>query len=145
MKKISFLMTLIVLSILSCGKDDAVSKTEMLTQSEWNLVASSLTADGVEVPGSSAIEDCDLDDTYKFKTDGSYIQDMGTILCYEDDEPWTGTWTFKNNETEFMLDEDEEDIFKIETLTKSVFVVSFESVDPDDNITYKFQSTFNAK
>ena len=145
MKKMTLFMVLITLSIFSCGKDEALTKTEMLTQNEWNLVAAKLTANGVEVPGSSALDDCDLDDIYKFKAEGTYVQEIGSILCYEEDEPWIGTWTFLNSETEFMLDGDEEDILKIETLTDKVFVLSFESVDPSDNITYKFQTTYNAK
>lgn len=145
MKKITFLMVLVALSVFSCGEEEIVTSTEILTQREWNLVASSLTANGVEVAGSSTMEACDLDDTYKFNEDGSYVQEMGSNLCYEDDESWTGTWALKNNDSEIMLDDEVEDIFFIEMLNTEVFIISFERVDPDDNITYKFESTFNAK
>ncbi len=78
----------------------------MLTQNEWSLVAAQLTADGVEVPGSSALDECDLDDVYKFRANGTYVQEVGSNLCFEEDEPWNVTWIFRNDETEFVLDND---------------------------------------
>lgn len=140
----SFLMLLVGLTVFSCGKDD-LSKTDMLTQTGWNLVAGKFFIDGVEDPDGADIEPCDLDDVHTFAENGVYTLSPGTVLCDEDDETEVGTWAFLNDETEILLGLDGEATpGKIDELTESVLRISIEEVDEIDGMVYRYEATFNA-
>ena len=88
----------------NCSKDESSkpeSKTELITKQAWKIEKSGLDADK---NGTIDIEDtwdqCELDNTFLFKTDGSGIFDEGATKCSGTDPQTSSfTWVFKNNET----------------------------------------------
>jgi hypothetical protein len=71
----------------SCNKDDDAnppSTTELLTDKCWKL--------------ANAIDACDEDDTEYFNADGTYLSDLGAVLCDPTDENTSGTWELSSDE-----------------------------------------------
>ncbi len=114
----AFSLMLTAASIISCGKDDAPSKTktELITQAAWKFESEGIDMDKngtIEVP-TGEVEDCNKDDVFTFNTGGTGIRDEGGTKCGVADpqsEPFA--WQFKNNETELEFDVH---LFKLHTL-----------------------------
>jgi hypothetical protein len=84
------------------GGGSNLTKTEMLTAKKWKLVG--LTVGGADF--YSQFDDCDKDDTFEYKTDGTYIEDEGATKCDPSDPQviTTATWKFTDNETKLEAD-----------------------------------------
>lgn len=71
----------------SCNKDDdnnPPSTKELLTDKCWKF--------------SEPFEACDEDDTEYFNADGTYLSDLGAVLCDPTDENSTGTWELSSDD-----------------------------------------------
>ncbi|MNK06500.1 hypothetical protein D3C87_243990 [compost metagenome] len=86
-------------------------------------------------------EDCDLDDTEEYKSNGDWAMYMGTITCGSRDAMY-GTWSFRANETKVMFtyDEYEGEYEKtVEELSENKMILSHNTGDVQDTqyrITY---------
>jgi hypothetical protein len=108
-----------MLNLLSCGDDAAPSKAALLTGKLWTLVR-------YEVNGTDETEECQIDDTMTFYSDGTFTSEVGGIPCDEFDTDNDGTWTFKANETIISLTPsgDVESDWKILDLTDTMLRIS---------------------
>ena len=106
-KTLLFLGTIAVLS--GCKKSDespatASSRTDLLTAKSWRLAAVTVTANGLPVPSSVFIEDCDKDDTFKFNADKTLVQDAGASKCNTSDpQTQAGTWAFNSDQSKLTI------------------------------------------
>ena len=93
--------SLFLTTLPSCQKDKdddgPKSRTELLTSSLWKISSVKMTIASVEVPYQ--MEDCEKDDTFEFKANGTGISYDG-VKC-DPDDPATQefTWSFQSNET----------------------------------------------
>jgi hypothetical protein len=90
----------------SCGKEDALTKTDLLTQSPWIMTASIFnpplqTEDGVIVNWYAMMPDCLRDDLFFYYSSGIYVNSEGSSSCnISDADIWEmGVWTFNEDET----------------------------------------------
>ena len=135
MKKINRLITVALLisialavTVTSCKKDESnLTKKEMLTAKSWKILSSK--SDGV----ADIIDDCQKDDFLNFAASGAYTFNPGTNKCYSDDDTYSGTWSFSNDEKYLIVDGDSA---KLVELSKSRFTISI--VDGD----YNFEATY---
>ena len=102
------IITLIILLFFfyACGKEDALTKTELLTQSPWIMTASIFnpplqTDEGSIVNWYAAMPDCIRDDIFYYYSSGVYTNSEGVSRCSPGDaEIWEmGVWTFNEDET----------------------------------------------
>jgi Lipocalin-like domain len=127
MKKLVLPVTLFSLTILmlgACKKSSSKSKTEMLTQAGWKINAVGIDANmnGTIDNGESQEQDCQVDNIYTFKTDGTGAVDEGANICSGEQQTSTFNWTFKTNETVINADNDNlNGDFNISSLTDSEF------------------------
>jgi hypothetical protein len=127
MKKLLLPVTLFSLTVLmlgACKKSSSKSKTELLTQAGWkiNAVGIDYNMNGTIDNGESQEEDCQVDNTYTFKTDGSAIVDEGSDVCSGELQTSGFDWSFKSNETIINADNDNfNGDFIISSLTDSEF------------------------
>lgn len=94
----------LVLVAFSCKKSNdtpAQSKTELLTQSAWKINDYGIDANnnGTLEANESAIQDCEKDNTFSFKTDGTGTLDEGQNICSGENQTTSYNWSFKSNET----------------------------------------------
>ena len=104
-KSVCFLI-LVMLVLNSCGKEDALTKSDLLTQSPWIMTASIFepplqTEDGSIVNWYAAMPDCIKDDIFYYYPSGVYTNSEGASRCSPSDaEIWeVGVWTFNEEET----------------------------------------------
>lgn len=118
MKKSLFIaLTLFVFLLSSCKKDEAKSRSEMLTGAKWKV--SSQKLNGVVEP----LEDCSKDDFMIFASGGKCTFNPGANKCYSDEVIETGTWSLSSDEKSFTLNGE---TWTIVELTQSRFVLSNE-------------------
>jgi Lipocalin-like domain len=90
----------LTLSLTFCKKDDAAkSAKEILMSKSWKMVSSKLN--GVET-----IEDCVKDDILTFGANGTYTYNVSTILCYEGETSYSGSWTISDDGKTITVDGD---------------------------------------
>ncbi len=101
-----FAILILVLFCCSCGKEDALTKTDLLTQAPWILTASIFepplqTEEGSIVNWYAAMPDCIRDDIFHYYPSGVYTNAEGASRCNPGDaEIWeVGVWTFNEEET----------------------------------------------
>jgi hypothetical protein len=106
MNKTNIILILSLFAIFSCGKDDALSKTDLLTQSPWILTSSIFdpplqTDEGSIVNWYAIMPDCLRDDIYYYYPSGVYTCSEGSSRCSPSDaDIWeVGVWTFNDDET----------------------------------------------
>lgn len=127
MKKLLLPVTLLSFTVLmlgACKKSSSKSKTELLTQSAWKINAMGIDANmnGTIDNGESVMDDCQADNTYTFKTDGSGSTDEGANVCGGEPQTSSFAWSFKSNETVINADNDTfGGDFNISSLTDSEF------------------------
>jgi len=84
-----------------------VSNTQNLCNKNWKIVG--LTVDGTDL--LPLIPGCQLDNLFKFITDGSLVYDEGATKCDPNDPQTTsGTWSWASNETKLVIDGDTSDV-----------------------------------
>jgi hypothetical protein len=125
MKKLLLPVTLLSFTVLmlgACKKSSSKSKTELLTQAGWKINTLGIDANmnGAIDNGESQEQDCEVDNTYTFKTDGTAIVDEGANICGGEQQTSSFNWIFKSNETVINADNDNfNGDFNISSLTDS--------------------------
>ncbi len=106
MKKKSWLLLglIFVFITLSCKKDDP-TRVELLTGKNWKLVGCTIDP-AVNVGGTlisdyyAQMSDCDKDDLYNYKENGSMTRDEGGARCNTNDpQTYMGQWAFNSDNT----------------------------------------------
>jgi hypothetical protein len=129
------LIAVVVLTNVHCQKEagtgdiETANKTELLTSGQWRVSALTVTPgidldfDGdLDTDFYSFFEECDKDDYYVFRTDGTYESNQGATKCDPDaEQSESGTWTFTDNETKFIMDST---TLAIDELTNNRFRIS---------------------
>jgi hypothetical protein len=71
---------LIILTHISCSKKNETDIAAELIKGSWRWTATELVdINGKHLPNGP--EACELDNTYTFSANGTWTQDLGTILC----------------------------------------------------------------
>jgi len=106
MNKTVVFIIILIFAFYSCGKEDALTKTDLLTQSPWILTASIFdpplqTDGGFIVNWYAVMRDCIRDDVFYYYPSGVYTNSEGASRCSPSDaEIWeVGVWTFNEDET----------------------------------------------
>jgi len=102
------------------------TKKELLSASLWKMTGFTISAPSSGTEDYFAtMKDCQKDDTWSYKTDGSYVRDEGPTKCYPSDpQSEQGSWSISGDEKKITIDGDEANIV---TLTATDFVA--ETVD----------------
>jgi hypothetical protein len=146
MKKLIIAATALLMATAGCSKDKSSetgdtkkdgtpSKLELLTGKTWKPTeatidpAIDMNGDGTEnteLVASGEIPACQMDDTEKYDTDGTYITDEGPTKCNESaDQTKTNKWEFSADSTEIVTNPGEgETRVKILELTDDHFKAS---------------------
>ena|GEM_PF-3744658 len=146
-KFISFLIILMFV-FYSCGKEDALTMTDLLTQSPWILTASSFnpplqSEDGSIVNWYAVMKDCLRDDIFYYYPSGVYVNSEGTSSCSPSDaDIWeVGVWTFNEDETKLykgIIDFLNE--YKILKLDGNELQLRYTFIDTLDNVYYNTET-----
>lgn len=95
----------LITSVGACGKESgsqsSQTKTDLITATAWKIDQIGVDADKngtIDLP--QTLQDCELDNTFTFKKDGTGIFDEGATKCNSTD-PQNGSysWSFINNES----------------------------------------------
>lgn len=96
---------LLSLGLSSCSKsggNDSPSqktRTELLTARLWKISSVGLDNNGDNKPDLDLpLENCEKDDTFEFKTDGTGINYAGTKCESDDPDTQNFTWSLKNED-----------------------------------------------
>jgi hypothetical protein len=153
MRKINLLLIVsLFLATLSCKKDDAPSKKDLLCGKNWILVSETVSPainfNGILITDLYAqLDDCTKDDISKFNTNGTYTFEEGATKCdVNDPQVWdSGTWVFNSDQTILVLTSPENGTINAEIieLTSSKVVTSQESTI--DDIKYTITDTYQKK
>ena len=132
--KIAALLLFTAASLTGCNrdKDETKSRTALLTEKEWLYVEYGRddNNDGILSKDEVTIENCEVDDSFKFNTDGTVEERDNTIRCGSSGSGTrTITWAFQNNESEIVISTGK--LIKIKTLNATTFECSSEEIaDP---------------
>jgi len=121
--------------ITSCSKDDddnsggggggttPVTNTSKLCNKNWKIQSAKFN--GVDIT-NQFFEPCDLDNFFRFNTNGTYTADEGATKCdTANPQTDTGTWSWAASETKLVLDGDTSDV-----LTNSGTALKLGITDP---------------
>jgi hypothetical protein len=97
------LLCLAIVSLGACKKDSepvaTPSRTDLLTTPKWKLSTGTVSGGGLTLPISTIVTACYNDDTFKFNTDKTVVNDAGTVKCNATDpQTQTGSWSFSNSD-----------------------------------------------
>ncbi len=123
------LLLLAATTFTACKKDKDKSRTDLLTEKEWLYVANGRddNNDGILQEDEKNLEDCEVDDSFKWNADGTVESRDNTIRCGSGDATDIFTWKFQNNETEVVLSSGR--LIKIKTLTETTLEITSEELD----------------
>ena len=148
MKTSIFSLIILIFVFNSCGKEDALSKTDLLTQSPWILTASSFnpplqTEDGSIVNWYAMMQDCLRDDIFYYYPSGVYTNSEGASSCspYDADIWELGVWTFNEDETKLykgIIDYLNE--YEILKLDGNELQLRYAFIDTLDNVYYNTET-----
>lgn len=108
MKRLRFylLYAVVTVTISSCTKNSnekssTLSAAELLTSKPWRLLSYGFDSNknGTVDSNEEAIRDCEMDNTYTFKKDGSGIANENSKICSGSDPSHPFIWALKNNDT----------------------------------------------
>ena len=106
MNKNIYFLLLFLIAVTSCGKEESLTKTDLLTQSPWILTSSNYSppypTDGGSIVNRYAlIPDCYRDDLFYYNPSGTYTNTEGASKCSPSDpDVWElGVWTFNEDES----------------------------------------------
>jgi len=95
--------------LTSCSKDDEeqqLTKTQMLVR-KWKQSDLLISQNGASYTSifNFFFEECEKDNIWEFKADGSFVVTEGNTKCdpADPDVFGTGTWAFAENETKLVL------------------------------------------
>ena len=105
--KYSFLLLIICFCAVSCKKDSSTSNnnpdtnTQQLTSADWKYDAGGIgTASGnILIDFTSSIPACSLDNTARFKSDGTGTIFENANVCQNAAQSSNFTWNFASNQT----------------------------------------------
>jgi hypothetical protein len=112
-----------VFILTSCKKDDAKSKTDLLTSGNWKFSANfSKTNNGAWIDYTSAYLPCESDNYVAFRTNGSYESNEGASKCNASDPQVieSGSWKFINNESKIVTGVDTASIDELSGSTLTI-------------------------
>lgn len=96
-------LCLAIASLSACKKDSdpvaSSSRTDLLTTPKWKLTGGTVSGGGLSFPISTVVAACYNDDTFKFNTDKTVVDDAGTVKCNSTDpQTQIGSWSFSNSD-----------------------------------------------
>ncbi len=98
------------LALGACKKSSSKSKTELLTQANWKIVAQQEKSSATAAWGANiylAAPACEKDNFVTFKTPNVFELNEGATKCFAaDPQIETGVWAFAENETKLNVDGD---------------------------------------
>jgi hypothetical protein len=97
------LLCLAIASLGACKKDSdpvaSPSRTDLLTTPKWKITGGTIGSGAAAFPISVILPTCYNDDTFKFNTDKTVVDDAGTVKCNATDpQTQTGSWSFSNSD-----------------------------------------------
>ena len=143
------------LTTLGCSKkEEAPSKTELLTNKNWIETAATVSP-GIPVvtaTGTTTVTDlhaqqkpCDLDDFIRFETPNVYKSDEGASKCNTaDPQTTTGTWVYNGDQTIITITSagGTPSSANVTELTDSSLKVSVSRTDATSGITYTYAFSY---
>ncbi|MBN2214968.1 MAG: hypothetical protein JW723_12040 [Bacteroidales bacterium] len=148
MKKTIILVFPALFAIYSCGKEDSLTRTDLLTQSPWILTASTIDPplpmeEGTIVNWYAIMPDCLRDDIFYYYPSGVYTCSEGSSRCSPSDiDIWElGVWTFNDDQTKLykgIIDYINE--FEILKLDGSELQLRSYFIDSLDNVYYNTET-----
>ena len=125
--------TILLLLTVSCQKDTAPSRTEMLTTGKWRTIAQTVSpafdwdGDGDLDTDLHIITDaCIKDDYAVFRTDGSVEENEGPSKCdAADPQSEILSWSLKNNDMVLVIDGEDFTIEQMSETTMKLKIVDF--------------------
>ncbi|MBC8051463.1 MAG: DUF5004 domain-containing protein [Sphingobacteriaceae bacterium] len=147
MQKIKFLvLTLLVVAVgfTGCKKDDGDDDAKANLVGKWALTKETWSSTvGSQAPQTGSDTDFDNDDyVYEFKSDNTYrVTEDGDL---ED----SGTYSIQNDGKKLVLNdsnEDQDENFTIKTLTSSQLVFTYEEIETEGGVTFKYSGEMTFK
>jgi hypothetical protein len=97
------LLCLAIAALGACKKDsDPVatpSRTDLLTTPKWKISTGTVSLGTTSLPINVVLGTCYNDDTFKFNTDKTVVDDAGATKCdATDPQTRTGSWSFANSD-----------------------------------------------
>lgn len=140
--------------IISCSKGGdsstppTVSKTTLLTSSDWGIVGvqqKAVTA-SVWTDNYATMKPCEKDNRVVFRANGTYETNEGATKCSASDPQIleTGTWSLTTNETVLVTQATNgTQIWNatIETLTANSLIISYTQVV--SGVTYQYRESYS--
>src|SRR5688572_8267000 len=116
---IPILLFAFLLLLISCNKDQKVSKTKILSQSPWRIT--DLKKNGASY--LTPFPTCIADNTYTFHENGTVISDEGLVKCDPiNPQTFSYDWTFFSNEDSVSINSIK---YKIIELNDTYFIVEY--------------------
>lgn len=133
-----------LLTISSCKKDKAKSKTDLITAGGWKIVkVEEKAGTGAWIDETGTYLTCELDNVNTFRTNATYEITEGTTKCSPTDPTVVdnGTWSFESNETQLKTTSTGSSPYtvSIDQLDESTFV-STETYS-SGGVTYYYRTT----
>jgi hypothetical protein len=102
MKK-AYLLLIGLAALGACNKNSepapAPSRTDLLTTPKWKISTGTVSLGTNSFPINVVLPTCYNDDTFKFNTDKTVVDDAGATKCNATDpQTQTGSWSFANSE-----------------------------------------------
>ena len=145
MKNILLTLVLLVVVLLNCffqlGYKSNYSVSELLTQAQWTKTRN---FEDLDLDGNFTEygRDCEIDDSWTFKSDSVLIQEAGMQLCDPSDTLYGNNiksrWYLENNGQFLVLDFDlDESKFLINSCDEHELVLSLWNEDTPDIFKYQ--------
>jgi hypothetical protein len=150
MNKTNIILILLLFVTFSCGKEDALSKTDLLTQAPWILKASVYdpsypTEQGSIVNRYAILPNYIKDDLFYYYPSGTYANMEGeTKLSVYDYDVWeVGVWAFNQDETKLykgiIYYMDEYEILKLDGSELQLKLMIYDTLDNAYSLTETFK------
>jgi hypothetical protein len=133
-----------MVSFYSCSKNGSKSKIELLTSSQWKIIADDIDPGRIlggqlETDMYKFYDPCDRDDYHTFSKAGTYELNNGPTKCASSDpQTTTGTWFLTDSDTKLNLSPYNNYIFSISDileLTETTLKLKRYTRAPDGTIT----------
>lgn len=132
---------------VACKKDDPKTKTELLTDKNWQLKAA--TSDPGFPVGGTTVTDyygqlsaCSKDDIDRYEKPNVYKSDEGTNRCANSPQTTVGTWVFSSDESKITVtDASGSTTADILELTDNTMKLKFQI--PGNNVIYNITATYS--
>jgi hypothetical protein len=92
MKKILLLLAVSAFTFIGCKKEKKKTTKEILTSKTWGAGSAKINGNVVK------FDDCELDNTVKFSTDGIVTEDPGTVKCSPSESISTSDYKLSSDE-----------------------------------------------